>query len=159
MGLHVLANVGAVAVALLLGATLYEAVVMAPNYERDIPESIEAARRFLKRTTPAHFFRVMTPLTQILLLGGAIASWPVPPARWLLLLALGIMLLTDVVTFTFHYPRLAVMFKEPMPGDPERLRRAAREWAVGNLVRAFLLVVAMLAALQAAATLALRLAA
>jgi hypothetical protein len=159
MGVYALAMWGAVCVALLLGATIYEAVVMAPNYERDIPDSIDLARRFLKRTTPAHFFRVITPLTQALLLGGTIATWHIRPARWPLMVALGILLLTDLITFTFHYPRLAIMFKEPMPAEPERLRRAARQWAVGNLVRALLLVTALLAALQALTTLAVRLAA
>ena len=141
-------------VALLLGGTIDEAVVMAPNYERDIPDSIEIARRFLRRTTPAHFFRLITPATQILLLGGAMACWSASSARWQLLAGLGILLCTDVITFTFHYPRLAVMFKEPLPGDPERLRRAAREWTIGNFVRAALLICAMLAVLGAITSLA-----
>lgn len=151
---HALSVLALFGLAMLLGAAMYEAVVMAPNYERDIPDSIDVARRFLKRTTPAHFFRLVTPVTQILLLAGAITSWHVVDARWRLLIALGILLVTDVITFTFHYPRLAIMFKDPMPDDPEPLRRAAREWAVGNLVRAALLVVALLSVLQAVGTLA-----
>jgi hypothetical protein len=144
---------------MLLGATIYETVVMAPNYERDIPESIEVARRFLRRTTPAHFFRVVTPVTQILVLGAAVVAWHIALARWALLVTLALLLLTDVMTFAFHYPRLAIMFKGPMPVDAERLRRAAREWTIGNLGRATLLLLALLAALQAATTLAMRLAA
>ncbi|MEZ5316612.1 MAG: hypothetical protein R2752_04360 [Vicinamibacterales bacterium] len=152
-----LAVLGVVGVSVLLGATIYEAVVMAPNYRRDVPESLELARRFFVRTTPAHFFRVATPLTQAVLLVGGIASWTVASARWPLLAALGVLVLTDVITFTFHYPRLATMFREPMPADPAPLRRAAREWAAGNLVRAALLVVALVAALRAVATLMIRL--
>jgi hypothetical protein len=49
------------------------------------------------------------------------------------------------------------MFKDPMAPDPERLRRAARGWAVGNIGRALILVVALLAALQAVTALAMRL--
>jgi hypothetical protein len=143
-----------IAIAVLLGATIYEAVVMAPNYEHAIPESIELARRFLTRRTPAHFFRVTSPLAQVLALGCALASWRTPMARWMLLGTLGILLLTDVVTFTYHYPRLRIMFKDPMPRDPERLRRAAREWTIGNYGRLALLVLAALAALRAAAALA-----
>jgi hypothetical protein len=62
--------------------------------------------------------------------------------------------LTDVVTFGFHYPRLQVMFKEPMPAEAEGLRQAAREWAIGNVGRAVMLVVALLAAVQATVALA-----
>jgi uncharacterized membrane protein len=149
---HVLATLALVGIASLLGATIYEAVVMAPNYERDIPTSIDLARRFLRRTTPAHYFRILTPVTQVVLLAGVVASWRLAPARWGLATALGILVLTDVITFTFHYPRLAVLFKAPMPDDPERLRRAAREWSVGNYVRAALLAVALLATLHAIIT-------
>lgn len=50
---HVLLTLTPIAVALLLGATVYESVVMAPNYARDVPASIEATRRFLVKRTPA----------------------------------------------------------------------------------------------------------
>jgi hypothetical protein len=153
---HVLSTLALLGLALLLGATLYESVVMAPNFERDIPTSIELARQFLKRTTPAHYFRIITPLTQLLLLASLVASWQIPAARWRLLTALGVLVLLDVITFTFHYPRLGIMFKAPMPGDPALLRRAAREWALGNIVRAILLAGALLSALQAVTILATR---
>jgi hypothetical protein len=155
---HLLSTLALLGLALLLGATIYESVVMAPNYERDIPTSIELARQFLKRTTPAHYFRIITPLTQLLLLASLVTSWQIPAARWPLLTALGVLVLLDIITFTFHYPRLAIMFKAPMPEDPARLRRAAREWALGNIVRAVLLAGALLSALQAVTILATRLA-
>jgi hypothetical protein len=155
---HLLSTLALLGLALLLGAAIYESVVMAPNYERDIPTSIELARQFLKRTTPAHYFRIITPLTQLLLLASLVASWQIPAARWRLLTALAVLVLLDVITFTFHYPRLAIMFKAPMPEDPARLRRAAREWALGNIVRAILLAGALLSALQAVTILATRLA-
>jgi hypothetical protein len=87
----VLSTLALFGLALLLGATIYESVVMAPNYERDIPTSVELARQFLKRTTPAHFFRIITPLTQLLLLASLVASWQVPAAHWRLLAALGLL--------------------------------------------------------------------
>jgi hypothetical protein len=127
---------------------------MAPNFERDLPNSIDLARQFLRRTTPAHFFRPIMPITQLLLLGGLIAAWPIAAARWQLLTALGLLVLLDVITFTFHYPRLAIMFKAPLQENPAGLARTAREWALGNIVRALLLVAAFLAALQAVTILA-----
>jgi len=134
---------------LLLGATVYESVVMAPNYERDIPDSISLARRFLERTTPAHYFRVIAPLTLVLLLIDVIVSWRVQDARVGLLIGFAALVIGDAITFAFHYPRLDIMFRQPLGEDADRLRKAAREWSRGNVVRAVLLVVAFLAVLHA----------
>jgi len=98
---HVLATLTLLAVALLLGATCYEGVVMAPNYERDVPASLELARRFLQRTTPAHYFRVVAPLAQILALLTVIAGWN-GPGRQAFAVALGLLIIADVITF--HVP-------------------------------------------------------
>lgn len=117
--------------ALLFGASVYESVVMAPNYERDVPASIEAARGFLVARTPAHFFQPLSPIAQGLVLAGVISGWGNVDVRWHGPMALGLLLLLDVITFAFHYPRLAILFKEPLTADTERLRRAAREWAAG----------------------------
>ncbi len=151
---HLLSTLALLAVALLLGATAYESVVMAPNYEHDIPDSIARARAFLARTTPAHYFRPLSLAGQALLLGGVVVAWPDPGARWSLAVALGILVLLDAITFTWHYPRLAILFKASPPHDPERLRRAAREWARGNLVRLALLLVGFLAVFRGALLLA-----
>lgn len=146
---HALLTLSLLGLALLLGATAYESVVMAPNYGRDVPESIDVARRFLQRTTPAHYFRVLTPVTQLILLGSVVITWRSAEVRYPTLAALVVLVLLDGITFTFHYPRLAIMFKGPMPEDAQRLRRAAREWAVGNIVRIALLIAAVLAVLHA----------
>ena len=139
---------------LLLGATAYESVVMAPNYERDIPTSLGIARQFLDRRTPAHYFRVIAPVTLILLLIDVIVSWNVPYARTGLLVGFIALVIGDSITFAFHYPRLTIMFKEPLGADADRLRKAAREWSIGNVVRALLLVIAFLAVLHAFAMVA-----
>lgn len=147
---QLLSTLGLLGLALLLGATAYESVVMAPNYEREIPDSILLARQFLARTTPAHYFRPLSLASQGVLLAGTVAAWAHPAPRWSLAAALGILVLLDAITFAWHYPRLALLFKAPPPHDPAVLRRAAREWATGNLVRLALLVVGFLAALRGA---------
>jgi hypothetical protein len=145
---HVLLTLGLVELALLLGACAYESVVMAPNYERDVPASIDTARQFLSRRTPAHYFRVISPLTQLVLLAGVIASWAVPSVRFPALVAFGALVLTEGITFAYQYPRLGLMFKASTPQDPARLRRAAREWAIGNIVRIVLLLLSFFATLR-----------
>jgi hypothetical protein len=147
MIVSVLGTLALVAVALLLGATWYEAVVMAPNYEREVPASIRLARQFLRRTTPAHYFRVVAPVAQLLTLVTLVASWN-RPGRWAFLVAFGALIIADVITYTFHYPRLAVMFRSAEDEAPARLARAAHQWAVGNWVRGTLLAVVLLALLH-----------
>lgn len=145
---HILATLGLIGVALLLGATWYEAVVMAPNYERDVPASMVAARAFLVRTTPAHYFRFIAPFAQITTLLALLFDWR-RPGRRALLVAFVILVVGDIITFACHYPRLAIMFKNREMAEPDVLRRAAREWAIGNWVRGALLVAAFLALLHA----------
>jgi predicted exporter len=144
---HVLGTLALLAVALLLGATWYEAVVMAPNYERDIPNSLELARQFMQRTSPAHYFRVVAPLAQVLTLLTVITGWS-RPGHLAFAAAFGLLVIADVITYTFHYPRLAIMFKSTQPLDSARLARAARAWAVGNWIRGALLVLVLLAVLH-----------
>ena len=150
---ELLVTLALLGVALLLGATAYESVVMAPNYEREIPSSINLARQFLKRTTPAHYFRIIAPLTLLVLVVDVIACWRFPHPRWWLLGGLGSIAVADAITFAFHYPRLTIMFKSPEPEDLTLLRRATREWTVGNYVRLVLLGAAFLFALHAFAAL------
>jgi hypothetical protein len=48
------------------------------------------------------------------------------------------------------------MFKGPMPQDVAALKRAAREWSLGNLGRVVLLLVGFVSTLQAVTLLAAR---
>lgn len=144
MTAHILGVLTLIAVALLLGATWYETVVMAPNYERDVPGSIVLARQFLVQRTPAHFFRVVAPSAQLLALLTVIFDWH-RPGDAAFLVGFAALVLADIITYTFHYPRLAIMFKSTEVQDAATLRRAAREWAVGNWVRGLLLTVVFFA--------------
>ncbi|MGH7524346.1 MAG: anthrone oxygenase family protein [Gemmatimonadales bacterium] len=144
---HVIATLALVAVALLLGATCYESVVMAANYQCDVPASITLARQFLSRTTPAHYFRRIAPVAQLLTLAAAVADWR-QGGFWPFVGALVALVVVDIITFSYHYPRLAIMFKSADLPEEGVLRRAAREWADWNWVRAVLLLVAFLALLH-----------
>ena len=134
--------------ALLLGASAYESVVMAPNFQRDLPRSLHIAQDFLQRPTPAGFFRPLAPLSQLLLLASVVTCWSLPALRWASVTAFAAIVLVDVITFSYHYPRLRIMFHVPPIEDPAILGKAAREWAAGNLVRVALMLIAFLATLH-----------
>ena len=121
--------------AMLLGAAVYESVVLAPNLQ-GAPTSLEHARGFYHVTNPGVFFRVLSPATQLFLLVALVCNWrPTPGTRWGLAGALALAILADVITFQFHYPRNAILFIAPLTNAPADLNRVAAQWATGNYVR------------------------
>jgi hypothetical protein len=132
----------------LFGAALYDAVVLAPNL-RGGPAGLEHGRLFMSAATPAKLFRVLSPATQILVLVAVVSNWP-SPQRWIPLIgALLALVLSDVITFAYHYPRNHLLFDAPLTVEPERLRAAAMQWAAANLVRVVLVLGSWVATLVA----------
>lgn len=150
--MHVLAHIAMVGALLgagaLFGASLYDAVVLAPNL-RGGPAGLEHGRLFMAAATPATLFRVLAPAAQILIALSAALHWAHRQARWSLIGALGALILSDVITFAYHYPRNRQLFTAPLTVPPERLERAAREWAAANWVRVALVLGAWLGTLTA----------
>ena len=143
--------IGIILLGALLGAGMYEAVVMVPNYAFNVPESLDEAKRFMGAANPGNYFRIVAPLAQITLLITLILNWRGPDGRrWWLLAALCLAVLADVVTFTFHYPRNAILFTDPMHAQPQLLATTIAEWAYGNYVRIGLLLVGMVCTIKAA---------
>jgi len=135
-------------VSALVGASLYDAVVLAPNLTGGAA-ALEHGRLFMAKATPANLFRVLSPATQLLLLAAVIANWSAPRRRWPLAGALAAAVLCDVITFSYHYPRLRLMFTAPLAVEPERLLLAAQQWGAANLVRVALLLGCWFATLTA----------
>ena len=139
-----------VSIGALFGGSLYDSIVLAPNFRVGIPQSLEHLRQFMSVANPGSFFRVISPLTQLSILFSLILGWRRPIGRkWWLIAALLLIVAGDVLTFTFHYPRNAILFHEPMQTPPEMLERAAREWAYGNYLRILLVGAALICALRA----------
>jgi hypothetical protein len=129
--------------AMLLGAGVYESVVVAPNL-RGAPSSLEHARGFYHATNPGMFFRVLSPGTQLFLLLALVCNWaPIPLTRWRLAGALALAILGDIVTFKFHYPRNTILFSDPLTRSAADLDRVATEWAAGNYVRIAVILIAV----------------
>jgi hypothetical protein len=127
--------------AMLLGTGVYQNVVDAPNYMGG-PTSLEHARGFYHATNPGNFFRVLVPAAQLFLLVAIVCNWrPAPGTRWKLVGALAFLILTDVITFRFHYPRNDILFVAPLTQPPAYYDRVVKEWAIGNYVRVTLLLV------------------
>jgi Domain of unknown function (DUF1772) len=129
--------------AMLLGTGVYQNVVDAPNY-MGAPTSLEHARGFYHATNPGNFFRWLVPATQLFLLLAIVFNWKSDPGtRWKLIGAVVCLILTDMVTFRFHYPRNDILFIAPLTQPPAYYDRVVREWAMGNYVRVALILTAV----------------
>jgi len=121
----------------ILAANVYTSVVDAPSWGSNIPESIHTARNYFKSGSPAKFFRIVSPLNQVLAILALILFWKaVPSARVFLGIALGCYVLTDVFTFAYFYPRNEIMFVNGT--DPALMSKAWSEWNAMNWVRSLI---------------------
>src|SRR5271157_3325359 len=131
----VVVAVALVACAMLLGAGVYDAVVLAPNFH-GAPASLEHGRGFFHVTNPGTLFRVLSPFVQLNLLLALILNWkPSGTTRWCLAAAFLLAIMGDVITFTFHYPRNEILFRAPLTNAAADFERTASEWAAGNYIR------------------------
>jgi uncharacterized membrane protein len=130
---------------MLLGTGVYQNVVDAPNYHGGIT-ALEHARGFYHATNPGNFFRGLVPTTQLFLLLAIIFNWKATRTRWTLVGALAALILADMVTFRFHYPRNDILFIAPLTQPPEYYDRVVTEWAMGNYVRVALILVTVVLA-------------
>ena len=129
--------------AMLLGTGVYQNVVDAPNY-MGAPTSLEHARGFYHATNPGMFFRWLVPTTQLFLLLALVVNWkPAPGTRWTLGGALVFLVLTDMITFRFHYPRNDILFVAPLTQPAAYYDGIVREWAIGNYARVALILVSV----------------
>ena len=121
----------------LLFVNIYNSVVDAPNWGSDLPHSLETARDYFSVANPGDFFRIFSPLNQVLAILVLVFSWK--SHRYLALGFLATALLLDVLTFGYFYPRNEIMFVAAM--DEHAVRLAWQEWSTMNWFRSALNVV------------------
>lgn len=128
----------------ILFVNIYSSLVNAAAFEANIPDSIIAARDFFKTVNPGDFFKIFSPLTQLLALLALILFWKkVPAARVTLGVALACYVTADIFTFAYFHPRNDIMFLSEQLPDTETLRRTASEWSIMNWVRSFVVLVGL----------------
>lgn len=120
----------------ILFVNVYTSIVDAPNWGRDIPASIEATRNYWVVANPGTFFRLVAPINQVVTLIALVACWTFDTrVRYYLFAALVIAVATDVMTFSYFYPRNAIMFENPLDGNTEAIRTAWKGWTLMNWPR------------------------
>ena len=128
----------------ILFANVYTSMVDAKSWGSDIPNSIATAREYFKSVNPGNFFRVFSPVNQVLGLLVLILYWRSSPSiRMCLGAALVMYILVDVMTFAYFYPRNDIMFKTASLTDVETLRKTWSEWNAMNWVRSLMLLIGL----------------
>lgn len=128
----------------LLLTNIYNSLIDARSWGANIPESIGTAREYFKSVNPGNFFRVFSPINQVLGLLVLILFWKTMPAiRIYLGAAFVLYVLGDVFTFAYFYPRNDIMFKTGQLTDIDALRKAWSGWNTMNWLRSFILFVGL----------------
>ena len=124
----------------LLFVNLYTSLVDARSWGSDIPNSMASARAYFKVVNPGNFFRIFSPLNQLLALIALILFWKaVPSVRLYLGGALMLYVLVEVFTFAYFYPRNDIMFRTAQLTDIDALRKAWSGWNMMNWLRTLIL--------------------
>jgi uncharacterized membrane protein len=125
----------------LLFANIYTSMVDAPNWARDVPASIVAAREYMSVKNPGSFFRVFSPLNQLLALLAVVVSWWAPKGTFSICVAALIFAVSvEIMTFGYFYPRNEIMFVGPIE-NVDAIRSALSSWQNMNWIRSGLIAV------------------
>ena len=128
----------------VLFANIFNSLVIAVATDSDIPNSIVAGREYFKVVNPGNFFKIFSPLSQLLIILSLVLFWKNPK---IVRVFLGISLLcaisADVMAFTYFHPRTDLMFSGPLPAI-ETLKRLSSEWKTMNWVRSFVLLLGLI---------------
>ena len=126
----------------LLFVNMYTSLIDAKSWGSDIPNSIGAAREYFKAVNPGNFFRMFSPVNQLLGLVVLVLFWKSSPSvRLYLGAAVAMYILAEGLTFMYFFPRNDVMFKNAALTDVDLLKKTWSEWNTMNWVRTFILVV------------------
>jgi hypothetical protein len=125
----------------ILFANIYNSMVDAPNWGRDLPASIVTAREYLRVANAGTFFRLFAPINQVLALAAVVLAWWAPKGTFTICVAALILaVLADVLTFSYFYPRNEIMFVAPIE-NVDAIRSALSGWRNMNWIRSGLIAV------------------
>lgn len=128
----------------VLITNIYNSLVDTASWGSHIPYSIETAREYFKSVNPGMFFRVYSPVSQLLSILVLVIFWKASPAvRLYLGIATVFYILGDVFTFAYFYPRNDIMFKTAALTDVELLKRTWSEWNTMNWLRSLIILVGL----------------
>jgi hypothetical protein len=123
----------AIATGLVL-TNMYTSIVDVPAWGRSIPTSIDTARQYYSASNPGDFFRIFSPINQLLGLICIIVFWKNgKQIRKFLIAAFLLYVIGEGMTFMYFYPRNEILFASK--ADVQQLQTTLNEWRQMNWVR------------------------
>jgi hypothetical protein len=114
---------------------IYTSLVDVPAWSHNVPASIETTRQYFSASNPGTFFRIFSPINQLLGLTSLILFWKrSSQVRMLLIAALILYVTGEGLTFQYFYPRNAILF-DSQQVDAGTLQSVLAEWRSMNWVR------------------------
>ena len=129
-----LLGISAAIAAGLLFVNVYNSVIDATNWGAAFPDSISAARQYFSQVNPGNFYRIVSPLNQVLAIIAVIACWKFKRERYIAIASLALTVLADALTFGYFYPRNEIMFTGPRE-NIDNIRLAWNQWTTMNWFR------------------------
>lgn len=116
-------------------ANIYTSVVDVPAWGHHIPESIVTTRKYYEASNPGNFFRIFSPINQLLGLLCVLFFWEHGiKVRSLLVAAFILYVIGEGMTFMYFYPRNDIMFTSNL-ADVEKLKLTWHQWQGMNWMR------------------------
>jgi uncharacterized membrane protein len=121
-------------------ANMYNSIVDTTSWISDVPASILAFRQYYQHVNPGSFFRIFSPLNQVLALVSVVVFWKTSPrVRLLLIIAFLLAVSGDVLTFAYFYPRNDLLISLPIKDNTGRLTDILRQWRAMNWMRTIII--------------------
>lgn len=127
--------------AILTGGTVYQLIVIVPEFSRDIPTGmIEFARGHVQ--TKVFWTSPILPIGFCFMLSALILNWKTPGRKWLGL-SIILTVIGEILTVIFVFPQLKIMgLLDGMPSvDTALLTSTIKSWIVVDKLRFFILMV------------------
>lgn len=126
-------------------ANMYNSVVDTTSWISDVPASILVFRQYFHSVNPGSFFRIFSPINQLLALIALFLFWKTSgKTRLFLAIAFLLAVLGDVVTFAYFYPRNDLLMNLPIHGNTERFMTILKQWRFMNWIRTIIILIGLL---------------
>jgi len=126
----------------LLFVNFYTSLIDVKSWGNNIPNSMATTREYFKVSNPGNFFRMFSPVNQLLGLVALILFWKSSASIRLCLGAAFVMYIAaEALTFTYFFPRNDMMFKTAQLTDIDLLKKTVSEWNMMNMIRTLILLV------------------
>jgi len=122
---------------ILLGAILFETLILYPNIFHDVPGSLETTLAFMVVRGPHDFFPLVGNLAVLTGIGSLVLGWRVKSARYWILGSVIIIFVGEFLfSIVYFWPRNTIMFTEGTAvHSVAYLQQTAQEFQTGHWLR------------------------